>query len=42
MYCGVFECVFDVDEVMCIKKKKNGNEGYNFFGGKRSFWVFAN
>ena len=39
---GAFERVLDADEVMRTKKKKNGNEGYNFPGGKRSFWALAN
>lgn len=38
---GALERVVDVD-VAPRSKKKNGNEGYNFPGGKRSFWSLAN
>ena len=41
LHRGALERVVDADQSQ-PKKKKNGNEGYNFPGGKRSFWALAN
>lgn len=39
---GALERSIDASAANQRKKKKNGNEGYNFPGGKRSFWALAN
>ena len=41
LHRGALQRVIDAEEAP-RKKKKNGNEGYNFPGGKRSFWALAN
>ena len=41
LHRGSLDRLVDADEA-AKRKKRNGNEGYNFPGGKRSFWALAN
>ena len=41
LHRGSLERLVDADEA-AKQKKRNGNQGYNFPGGKRSFWALAN